>query len=328
MFTILLLFSHSAKQSLPAPQAAQIDSVNMLCSAKVNANAESCVGLMTLAGRSTTMLITSTRDLGRVFTCLHDVKFDGSADFVAGIQKAQLALKHRQNNHQRQRIVVFVTSPILINTEQLVQLGKNLKKNNVAVDVINIGMEGENKEKIDAFIGAVNSGNNSRSLHVEAGSQNLVDALMRSDIYIERDSAAAPVSEAGADGGGGDAGEFPYGVDPSVDPELAMVLRISMEEERARQAAAREAEEKKVAEEAKEAEAKEGEGKKEGGDDGAGPSKAGGNYDDNDDDLYGTGPGQMEVDAEGDEEEMLRAAIEMSKKEAEELEKKEKEDGK
>lgn len=300
----------------------------MLCSAKVNANAESCVGLMTLAGRTTTMLITSTRDLGRVFTCLHDVKFDGFADFVAGIQKAQLALKHRQNTHQRQRIVVFITSPIAVNREQLVQLGKNLKKNNVAVDVINIGMEGENKEKVDAFIAAVNSGDNSRSLHVEAGSQNLADALMHSDIYIERDSTVTPVSEAGAGGGTGGIGtasDFPYGVDPSVDPELAMVLRISMEEEQARQAAVREADETRAADEAKEAERNKGTEGKEAGGDGAGSSKAGANYDDNDEDLYGTGAVQMEVDAEGDEEEMLRAAIELSKKEAEELEKKEKE---
>lgn len=295
----------------------------MLCSAKVNANAESCVGLMTLAGRSTTMLITSTRDLSRVFNCLHDIKFDGNSDFVAGIQKAQLALKHRQNAHQRQRVVVFITSPILVDTEQLVRLGKNLKKNNVAVDVINIGMEGENKEKIDAFIGAVNSGDNSRSLHVDAGSENLVKALMGSDIYIERDGVATPVGDVGGAAGAsgsGDASEFPYGVDPSVDPELAMVLRISMEEERARQAAAREAEERKAAEEARAEDEN-----KEGGDSGAGSSKMGGNYDDNDEDLYGTGVGQMDVDIEGDEEEMLRAAIELSKKEAEELEKKEKE---
>lgn len=278
---------------------------------------------MTLAGRSATILVTSTRDLGRIFTCLHDVNFDGQADFVAGIQKAQLALKHRQNTHQRQRIVVFVSSPVLTDVETLVKLGKSLKKNNVSVDVINIGLEGDNVAKIDAFIGAVNSNDNSRSLHVASGSQNLADALMHSDIYIERDGASSAAggaggTAAGAAGTGGDASEFPHGVDPAVDPELAMALRISMEEERARQAAARESEV-----------AAEGEG---GGE--SKPEKeagsAAGNYDDNDDDLYGTGGGgdRMDVDADDDDAEMLRRAIELSRAEAEAETKEEDKSGK
>lgn len=38
-------------------------------------------------------------------------------------------------------------------------------------------------------------------------------------------------------GGGGDSGggAFEFGVDPSADPELALALRMSMEEEKARQ---------------------------------------------------------------------------------------------
>lgn len=285
----------------------------MLCSAKVNSNAESSVGLMTLAGRSATILVTSTRDPGRIFTCLHDVNFDGLADFVAGIQKAQLALKHRQNTLQRQRIVVFISSPILVEVEALVKLGKNLKKNNVSVDVVNIGLEGENMTKIDAFIGAVNSNDTSRVLHVGPG-QNLADSLMQSDIYIERDGAAATSGDAG------------FGVDPAVDPELAMALRMSMEEERARQAAAREAEAKASTSVAGE------EGKAEDKPSASGEASASGaaaaaNYDDNDDDLYGTGTGgeRMEVDGDDEDAEMLRMAIALSKAEEEQSAKKEEE---
>ena len=32
----------------------------------------------------------------------------GEANIAAGIQVAQLALKHRQNKHQQQRIIIFV----------------------------------------------------------------------------------------------------------------------------------------------------------------------------------------------------------------------------
>lgn len=43
----------------------------------------------------------------------------------------------------------------------------------------------------------------------------------------------------GAEGGGGGGGDgFEFGVDANMDPELAMALRVSLEEERARQGAA------------------------------------------------------------------------------------------
>lgn len=263
----------------------------------MNSNAESSVGLMTLAGRSATILVTSTRDPGRVFTCLHDVNFDGLSDFVAGIQKAQLALKHRQNTLQRQRIVAFVSSPIMVETEVLVKLGKNLKKNSVSVDVVNVGLEGENQAKVDAFINAVNSNDTSRVLHVAPG-QNLTDALMQSDIYRERDGNA----------GGGDSGVG--GANLEDDPELALALRLSMEE--AMQAAGRDL---NANNNAPVEGGESGDQPAPGGDGSASGAVAGTNYDDNDDDLYGTGTGgeRMDVDDDDEDAEIMRRAIEMSK---------------
>lgn len=49
-------------------------------------------------------------------------------------------------------------------------------------------------------------------------------------------AAAAASAAAAAVGGGG--GAYDFGVDPNLDPELALALRVSMEEERARQEAA------------------------------------------------------------------------------------------
>lgn len=56
------------------------------------------------------------------------------------------------------------------------------------------------------------------------------------------EGASGYVAAAAAVAGGG----FEFGVDPNLDPELALALRVSMEEERARQEAAA----KKAAEEA------------------------------------------------------------------------------
>jgi 26S proteasome regulatory subunit N10 len=85
-------------------------------------------------------------------------------------------LKHRENKNQRQRIICFVGSPVDTTTtttsssstngkekieESLVKLGKKLKKNNVAVDVIVFGDEGmKSEDSLRKFIEAVGSGDN------------------------------------------------------------------------------------------------------------------------------------------------------------------------
>lgn len=299
----------------------------------MQSNAESSVGLLTLAGRSARILITSTRDLGRVFTSMHSVKCDGESDVVAGILKAQLALKHRQNSLQRQRIILFIASPISTPTETLVRLAKNLKKNSVAVDVINVGVEGDNVKKIDAFMDAVNSNDNSHALHVEAdGGMNLTDAVMNSHINLDASgNASGSGVPAGAGVGTGGGGEMGGMGGEGADPALEMALRLSMADERARQA--RQAEEEQQQEETggtttdaagdgvnnNEAEVAAGSSSAEPKEEGAASTSK---YDDDDGDLYGTGDAAeaegMEVDYEEEEAEMLRRAIELSNREAEE----------
>lgn len=55
---------------------------------------------------------------------------------------------------------MFVGSPIQEDESSLVKLAKKLKKNNIAVDVVNFGEEQVNTGKLDAFIQAVNSSDN------------------------------------------------------------------------------------------------------------------------------------------------------------------------
>ncbi|PWN51130.1 hypothetical protein IE53DRAFT_368322 [Violaceomyces palustris] len=219
----------------PSRWEAQSDAVNIIFDAKTGSNPESMVGLMTMGGKSPEVLATLTQDIGKVLTALHSTKIGGTSDISTGINVAQLALKHRQNKNQRQRVIVFVGSPISEPEASLVRLGKKLKKNNVAVDVISFGEDEENQEKLSKFIEAVNSGENSHLLSIPAGPQLLSDIILTSPIMVEDfgggDSGAGP---SGAGGSGG----FEFGVDPSMDPELAMALRMSLEEEQARQRAA------------------------------------------------------------------------------------------
>jgi 26S proteasome regulatory subunit N10 len=64
------------------------------------------------------------------------------------------------NKNQRQRIIMFVGSPVQEDEQTLVKLAKKLKKNNVAVDVVNFGEDSLNQSKLEAFIEAVNSSDN------------------------------------------------------------------------------------------------------------------------------------------------------------------------
>jgi len=157
-------------------------------------------------------------------------------------QVAHLALKHRQNKHQRMRIVLFIGSPVEAETSELISVGKKLRKCNVAVDVVSFGDVDENAEKLEAFMGAVNKNNNSNLVTVPPGA-NLADVLLSTPIFMDEDAgggsgfaaaAAAASSHAAMQGfDGGDAM-----MDGGDDPALALALRVSLEEERARQEAA------------------------------------------------------------------------------------------
>ena len=223
-----------------------------------------------MAGKTPRVLVTPTQDLGKVLNSMHDMALEGEPKLASAVQIAQLALKHRQNKNQRQRIVLFVGSPItetkvqalqsrasavtlghtahillqrpqegvatfcfvttnalichrhvkdacrlscssllLLSSanalrcacrppscyvvlslclppsrsqEELVKIGKKLKKNNVAVDVVNFGAAEVNGERLEAFIEAVNSGDNSHLVSVPTGTI-LSDTLFGSPIY-------------------------------------------------------------------------------------------------------------------------------------------------
>ena len=62
---------------------------------------------------------------------------DGEADFINAVKISQLSLKHRQNKSQRQRIIIFVGHPLQNEEAHYEELGVRMKRNNIAVDVIN-----------------------------------------------------------------------------------------------------------------------------------------------------------------------------------------------
>jgi 26S proteasome regulatory subunit N10 len=114
------------------------------------------------------VLVTNTKDLGQILKAMHDVssKIGGSIDLPTAIAIAQLALKHRENKNLRQRIIVFVGSPLEgpgADEKGMVKLAKKLRKNNIAVDLVSFGdgiEEGE-KNVLKTFVDNASNGDNS-----------------------------------------------------------------------------------------------------------------------------------------------------------------------
>lgn len=235
---------------IPTRLEAQHDAANLLCGAKTQSNPESTVGILTMAGKSVQVLASPTENMGTLLTAVHSVSIGGTVKFSNALQVAQLALKHRRNKTGAQRVVVFIGSPIEEDEKALVKIGKLLKKNNIGVDVVSMGDLEYNSAKLQAFVDAANSNSNSHLVTVPAGV--LPSDVLVSSPVIHGDEGGGMGAMAGMGGGGGGDAFAEYGgVDPSMDPELALALRVSMEEERARQ----EALQKKAAEEAKQQEA-------------------------------------------------------------------------
>ena len=117
------------------------------------------------------VLVTHTKDIGQILQGIHVAgkKIGGEIDIPTAINIAQLALKHRENKNLRQRIIVFVGSPLdgqAADEKNMVKLAKKLKKNNVAVDVVTFGdgieeADAEGKTVLKSFVENVNSGDNS-----------------------------------------------------------------------------------------------------------------------------------------------------------------------
>lgn len=117
------------------------------------------------------VLVTHSKDLGQILQAIHKTSssIGGQIDIPTAIAVAQLALKHRENKNLRQRIVVFVGSPLegpAADEKGMVKLAKKLKKNNVAVDVVCFG-DGieepgeEGKTVLKSFVESASSGDNS-----------------------------------------------------------------------------------------------------------------------------------------------------------------------
>merc|ERR1712098_669588 len=209
----------------PTRLQAQQDAVNLITHSKTRSNPENNVALMTLSDLA--VLVSLTTDTGKILAKLHQVNHANEMKFISGIKIAHLCLKHRQGKNHKTRIIAFVGSPIEADEKEIVKLAKKLKKEKVNIDIVSFGEDEENTDVLNKFITTINGkeGTGSHLVTIPPG-PHLSDALVSSPIVQGEDGMGAAASSG-----------FEFGVNPDDDPELALALRVSMEEQRARQQA-------------------------------------------------------------------------------------------
>ena len=182
------------------------------------------------------LMSSPTEDQSKLLASLAKIKIFGKSDFASAVQVAQLSLKYRRNMNGGKRIIVFVGSPLSETTSEIEKIAKLLKKNAIAVDVISMGEFEENQERLTIFVNTANVNENSHLINVPPGVLPS-DAITSSPVLMVQHGFGRGTS--GTTGfNGNDSGfdEFD-GIDPSLDPDVAMAIRASLEEAREREEA-------------------------------------------------------------------------------------------
>jgi 26S proteasome regulatory subunit N10 len=132
---------------------------------------------------------------------------------------------------------MFNCSPIEEDEKNLIKLAKKMKKTGISIDIVAFGeLSDDTTKKLQAFSDNVQSAEGSYLATIPPSANLLSDSLIATPLLGgDGTSGAGGAGGSGGEGGASGGTDFEFGVDPSIDPELALALRMSFEEEKARQ---------------------------------------------------------------------------------------------
>ena len=211
----------------PSRFQTQIEAANLIIENRCENNPENSIGIMTMAGKRVEMISTLTNDESRLLHSMSNIPLNGECDITSSLSIAILCLKHRINKNQKQRIILFIGSPVQAKKENLIQIGKKLKKYNVAVDIISFGHVEENREPLTTLLTEVNNSNNSSILEVPLGSY-LMDSLLSSPIMGQNNMDMGVQNQPGA-GANPQGNQQPIGLS-QFERDMNLALQMSLQE--------------------------------------------------------------------------------------------------
>ena len=208
---------------LPNRFQAQISAVNIIIENRCESNPENTLGIMAMAGKRVQMVSSLTNDESTLLGAMSNIPINGECDIFSALSISILCLKHRINKNQKQRIILFVGSPVKEKKETLISIGKKLKKYSVAVDIISFGHVEENHELLMTFLNEVNNDNNSSILEVPIGGY-IMDSLFSSRIM----GGNMDVNVGGDAGVGGNVPHM--GGVSQFEQDINLAMQMSLEE--------------------------------------------------------------------------------------------------
>ena len=165
----------------PSRWETQRDAAAIIIENRCSSNPENSLGIITMAGKRVDVNCTLTNDESTLSHSMDKINLNGECDFTTSLRIAMLCLKHRSNTSQRERIILFVGSPIKNTMKEIQNVARYLRKNNVAVDIVSFGHVDENRELLNELLKVVKNENNSSIIEVPVGGY-LMDSLCNSPI--------------------------------------------------------------------------------------------------------------------------------------------------
>lgn len=153
------------------------DSLNIICENKI-LSLDHHVGVLLMAGERCKILVALTNSLGKLLNCIHNIQIDGTCDIIKSLSIAQLVLKHRSNRNAHQKIVLLLGSPCTANEKQLMNVAKQLKKNNIGIEIVNYGCTSTNRDMLKQLYENVNNNNNSKYIEIPEDTTNISSFIL------------------------------------------------------------------------------------------------------------------------------------------------------
>lgn len=151
--------------------------LNIICENKI-LSLDHRVGVLLMAGERCRTLVALTNSLGKLLNSIHDIPVNGTCDIVKSLSIAQLALKHRFNRGTNQKIVLLLGSPCTENEQNLMNIAKQLKKNNIGIEIVNFGSTEINREILTKLYENVNNNQNSKYIEVPPDATNISESIL------------------------------------------------------------------------------------------------------------------------------------------------------
>eukprot|EP00768_Dysnectes_brevis_P002496 gnl/Dysnectes_brevis/1874_a2154_624.p2 GENE.gnl/Dysnectes_brevis/1874_a2154_624~~gnl/Dysnectes_brevis/1874_a2154_624.p2 ORF type:complete len:370 (+),score=145.66 gnl/Dysnectes_brevis/1874_a2154_624:1923-3032(+) len=210
-------YSRNADQ-LPSRLASQQEAASTLARSSINDSPMNTVSLISMGSRPK-QILPHSQNIGHVLDGIQRLRPEAQAKYtgtkvISALQMASLALKHRKHKQAACRVVMFLCSLPADLPEVLIKAAAKLKKTSIGLELVVFGLETVPavRSTAEAMVQAASKAGNSRLVCMEPG-----DLRRLHDVLV-----SGPLMRGGPE---------------EEDPEMAAVLRASLEEHRAQMAA-------------------------------------------------------------------------------------------